>query len=141
MDWLTNLMNNIPAWVITCVSTATTFICAIGLPSIVACCRTYSKASVYLYNAKKLTNHQNELVAKHNQQNELMVSFIKTQIATLTLLCQQEHNVNKKQTIEKQIEVNKEYLTQLDNLKVDGVEMATKQEIRQMKKVKIVKEK
>lgn len=141
MDWLNEFSQNLPAWVVSWVSVAASFITAIGLPSIIACARTYSKAGLYLYNAKKLTEHQNELVAKHNKQNELMINFLVSQIALLEGMAQKEHNPTKKANLVNQIELDKTYLTEFEELKVGNVELATKEQIKQMKKIKIVKDK
>ena len=141
MAWLHEFSQNLPAWVVSWVSVAASFITAIGLPSIIACARTYSKAGLYLYNAKKLTEHQNELVAKHNKQNELMINFLVSQIALLEGMAQKEHNPTKKANLVNQIELDKTYLTEFEELKVGNVELATKEQIKQMKKIKIVKDK
>lgn len=141
MNWLNEFSQNLPAWVVSWVSVAASFITAIGLPSIIACARTYSKAGLYLYNAKKLTEHQNELVAKHNKQNELMINFLVSQIALLEGMAQKEHNPTKKANLVNQIELDKTYLTEFEELKVGNVELATKEQIKQMKKIKIVKDK
>lgn len=141
MEWLNEFSQNLPAWVVSWVSVAASFITAIGLPSIIACARTYSKAGLYLYNAKKLTEHQNELVAKHNKQNELMINFLVSQIALLEGMAQKEHNPTKKANLVNQIELDKTYLTEFEELKVGNVELATKEQIKQMKKIKIVKDK
>ena len=141
MEWLNEFSQNLPAWIVSWVSVAASFITAIGLPSIIACARTYSKAGLYLYNAKKLTEHQNELVAKHNKQNELMINFLVSQIALLEGMAQKEHNPTKKANLVNQIELDKTYLTEFEELKVGNVELATKEQIKQMKKIKIVKDK
>ena len=141
MDWLNEFSQNLPAWVVSWVSIGASFITAIGLPSIIACARTYSKAGLYLYNAKKLTEHQNELVAKHNKQNELMINFLVSQIALLEGMAQKEHNPTKKANLVNQIELDKTYLTEFEELKVGNIELATKEQIKQMKKIKIVKDK
>lgn len=141
MEWLNEFSQNLPAWVVSWVSVAASFITAIGLPSIIACAKTYSKAGLYLYNAKKLTEHQNELVAKHNKQNELMINFLVSQIALLEGMAQKEHNPTKKANLVNQIEIDKTYLTEFEELKVGNVELATKEQIKQMKKIKIVKDK
>ena len=141
MEWLNEVSQNLPAWVVSWCSIAVSFITAIGLPSIVACIRTYSKASVYLYNAKKLTKHQNELTAKHNRQNELLVSFVKTQIKLLEVMKNAEHNPAKKKQYEEQINIDIEYLGEFEQLKMDGVELVDKKQLKEMKKVKIVKDK
>ena len=141
MEWLNEFSQNLPAWVVSWVSVAASFITAIGLPSIIACARTYSKAGLYLYNAKKLTEHQNELVAKHNKQNELMINFLVSQIALLEGMAQKEHNPTKKANLVNQIELDKTYLTEFEELKVGNVELATKEQIKHMKKIKIVKDK
>ena len=139
MDWITEFSQNLPAWVVSWVSIGASFITAIGLPSIIACAKTYSKAGLYLYNAKKLTEHQNELVAKHNKQNELMINFLVSQIALLEGMAEKEHNPTKKANLLNQIELDKTYLTEFEELKVGNVELATKEQIKQMKKIKIVK--
>lgn len=141
MNWLNEFSQNLPAWVVSWVSVAASFITAIGLPSIIACARTYSKAGLYLYNAKKLTEHQNELVAKHNKQNELMINFLVSQIALLEGMAQKEHNPTKKANLVNQIELDKTYLTEFEELKVGNVELATKEQIKQMKKIKLVRDK
>lgn len=141
MDWLNEFSQNLPAWVVSWVSIGASFITAIGLPSIIACARTYSKAGLYLYNAKKLTDHQNELVAKHNKQNMLLVDFVKTQIAMLEMMASTEHNIAKKKNLETQIELDNKYLEEFKELKVDGIELATKEQIKQMKKIKLVRDK
>lgn len=141
MEWLNEFSQNLPAWVVSWVSVAASFITAIGLPSIIACARTYSKAGLYLYNAKKLTEHQNELVAKHNKQNELMINFLVSQIALLEGMAQKEHNPTKKANLVNQIELDKTYLTEFEELKVGNVELATKEQIKQMKKIKLVRDK
>ena len=141
MEWLNEFSQKLPAWVVSWVSVAASFITAIGLPSIIACARTYSKAGLYLYNAKKLTEHQNELVAKHNKQNELMINFLVSQIALLEGMAQKEHNPTKKANLVNQIELDKTYLKEFEELKVGNVELATKEQIKQMKKIKIVKDK
>lgn len=140
-DWINEFSQNLPAWVVSWISIAGSFITAIGLPSIVACAKTYSKAGLYLYNAKRLTEHQNELVAKHNKQNELMINFLVSQIALLEGMAQKEHNPTKKANLVNQIELDKTYLKEFEELKVGNVELATKEQIKQMKKIKIVKDK
>src|SRR5574344_917695 len=79
------------------------FITSLGIPTIIATCRTVSKATVYLYNVKKLQKKTNETIDYANTIKQAFLSDLESEKTFYEELATQTPNAKKKALIESSI--------------------------------------
>lgn len=134
-DWLNELFTNANIYIPTIIS----FLSALGIPAIVATCRTAAKASVYLYNVKKLQKKTNENIDYTNAIKERYINSLNNEKEYLNQELAIIHNEKRKQLINARLDYINNDIANLSKIEVGHIELSTAKEIKEEKKLNKVR--